>query len=90
MVVCETNIKYFCCDTLDWIYKRVSCNVEYEINNLENLHTGLISSDEWFIKIKDSNFKVKNHVIEYEKDGQKINGKDYSNQEGCLTLHLTK
>ena len=62
----------------------------YEINNLENLHTGLISSDEWFIKIKDSNFKVKNHVIEYEKDGQKINGKDYSNQEGCLTLHLTK
>ena len=62
----------------------------YEINNLENLHTGLISSDEWFIKIKDSNFKVKKYTIEYERIGQVINRKDYSGQEGCLTLHLTK
>tara|TARA_R110002167_G_scaffold355508_1_gene569903 strand:+ start:1947 stop:2615 length:669 start_codon:yes stop_codon:yes gene_type:complete len=62
----------------------------YDDNNLENLHVGLISSDEWIDKIKKYNFNIEKSDLYYERKGQQINNKDYSGQEGSLTLHLTK
>ena len=62
----------------------------YEKNNLENLHTALISSDEWIDKIKKCNFNIEKSDLYYQPKGQMINNKDYSGKEGCLTLHLTK
>jgi len=60
---------------------------EYEI---ENLHTTLFSSEEWFDVFEDNNLKVHNHFIHYEPAKTIRHKIDYSGKEGNLRVYLKK
>ena len=61
-----------------------------ETHKVENLHTNLLSSEEWFEIFANAGLTIQEYIIEYEAENSKINKIDYSNKEGALHIYLKK
>ena len=65
-------------------------NKIYETHKVKNLHTNLLSSEEWFEIFANAGLEVQEYIIWNEVEGKIINNIDYSNKEGALHIYLKK
>ena len=61
-----------------------------ETHKVENLHTNLLSSEQWFEIFANAGLEPQEYTIGYEAENKKINNIDYSGKEGSLHIYLKK
>lgn len=77
LIICDVDIKYFCCEKLDWIFKRINCNIEKNIKDLDkNIKNDILVNIyriqyaklcDYITQNNDYNDKVKNFINKWKQ-----------------------